>query len=226
MPARRRYPKRSRRMSRKSTLSRRAYSLAKKAYASTDQELKYVDAIFEDTPVVSYQSATAIQAFQMNQIGRGTSANERIGQQAKMISSYLQLSLEKAGGNANPTSEVRLALVYDREPNQVLPRAPQLWQDSGSTNVQTGLNQPIFMNNKFRWRVLWDIRLTLSDAYKQHLFIKKYKRLRSLPVRFTGTTGNAGQTSTGALWLFAISDITEGGAVPLLSGTHRLKFIG
>lgn len=224
MPYRKRRRRRRRRR-KKMGLSRAAYRLAKKAYASTDHELKYFDASFDEVPVVSFQSTTAQQVFQLNAVPRGTAASERIGQQLQMKGSYMQLTVEKNPNDVTAYTQLRLALVYDREPNQVAIRANALWDNSGFANTSIGMNQPRNLNDKYRFYVLWDQKITLSDAMTTAKFLVKFKKLHH-PTRYTGTAGTVGQTSTGVLWLFAISRITEGGNTPSISGIHRLRYVG
>lgn len=123
---------------------------------------------------------------------QGTSPTEHVGRSMKVVSLEYNLTSTFAATTVG-ASPIRLAIVYDRQPNAALPAATDVWQVD---NIGTMKN----LNNKKRFKILVDEKNNgISDAGPKSVYIHGYRKFRKpLETEFNNVNGGT------------IADITTG----------------
>lgn len=174
-------------------------------------EKKYIDV--SATPT----SSTTVAFVLLNGLVTGSTATSRLGQSIKMISVYPNLfwSINAAAA----TTYVRVIIFIDKQANGAAPAGNDLLVTS------TSVLSPLAIANSRRFKVLMDIRKTLSLNGNE---IVRYKRFRKLQTHVEFNTGNAGTIAdiqTNSLYLMHMSDQPAGMNVPTFSYNVRTRFI-
>ncbi len=198
-------------------------AIAVRALASTDQEQKFFDTALNDLQINN--TLTGQTFFVLNNIAQGVTNASRIGQKVKMTSLYWQLAFEKLPADTSLNGYIRFMIIYDRQTNSALPNWASVLELTGSGNPVTELMSPNNLDQSKRYRVLHDQRLYFSKDFIEGRIVKKYMKL-GLTTQYDGTGGGIGDISTGSLIFAATGHITTGGAVPVVSGVVRLRFVG
>jgi len=146
-------------------------------------------------------NTTAAQLLLCNAVDDGTLATQRVGRRITMTS----LEYRFAGAMATATtgsSPIRLTIVYDRQPNGVLPTAVQAF---AADSIYTQMN----LNNSKRFKVLVDELIPgIGTAGPQTFIIKGFRdftgkgRKPGLPAEFQSSNGDITDITTGAIVAF------------------------
>lgn len=179
----------------------------------------------------------------INLIGTGTDISNRIGRKVMLKSLTLNAiwrMYDPSDGNETPGSAstaptaVRIAIIWDKSPLGLYPALSQIFYpclDYAAGNSPLP-RSPLNLANRDRFRVLLDIRDTLSpggDSLRQY---DKYIKINKQTIFNDGSTSlNIGSIQTGALYLVALSDahdnqvdLTKVVFRPLLSYITRVRF--
>lgn len=169
---------------------------------------------FNNTPFINH----------VNEINQGTALIERIGVRAKMLAVLIKFAVKVQ------TSTViafgKLALVYDRQPQGVLPIANQIY-DAGTV---TG---PQVTNNRDRFEILWEKTFSLTGNTSGGLANLTGKSSMMIDERISfsrdtnwaqGTSGAIANTRTGALYLVSMGDSPPGFALEY-DGYHQTQYV-
>lgn len=146
-----------------------------------------------NTRIVAAQSAsTIVSIFNADQ---GTAPNEHVGRSVKAGSLAYNFTASFAATTAG-NSPVRLAIVYDRQPNASLPTVTDVWV---TDTIDTMPNK----NNKKRFKVLVDEKSEgLSAAGPSTLYLSGFRKFKNpLETYYNNTNGGT------------IADITTGSYV-------------
>lgn len=159
-------------------------------------ERKFIDS----TQAVAALGAAGI--ILVNGVATGTDYNNRIGRETAMKSIYLRLT---GSNTVDQTAALRIMLVYDKQPNGVLPAI---------TDVLTAADilSPNNLNNKDRFITLSDQDKQISTAGDRGFTHVVYKKV-GLPCQFSGTGATIASISTGAVYIILIPILTSSGAV-------------
>jgi len=162
----------------------RLVALASKAF-----ELKNFDAGSTARIVAAQTTATIVSLFQPDQ---GTAPNEHVGRSLKATSLEYNFQVSMAATSVGG-SAVRLAIVYDRQPNAALPAVGDVWQ---TDEIEAFRN----LNNQKRFKVLVDQKLDgVSTAGPTSLYNNGFRKF-SVPLETEFNNVNGG----------TIADITTG----------------
>lgn len=178
----------------------------------------------------------------LNLLGAGTDIFERIGRKVFCKSLLLNITwrLPDRPGDPPPGSpgplpaSIRTIVVWDKQPNGVDINIsdflkPVLNQTGTAAPCPTSPNN---LDNRDRFRTLWDCRDTLSpggDSLRQY---EKYIKINRETIFNNGTTSaEIGSVSTGALYVIFLSDLIDASADPtyiyyrpLVSFSSRFRF--
>lgn len=156
-------------------------------------EFKNFDAVNANRIVAAQTTATVVSIFNADQ---GTAPNEHVGRSVKVASLEYNFQVSAAATTAG-ASAIRLAIVYDRQPNAALPTTTDVWV---TDEIETMKNR----NNKKRFKILVDQKLEgiSATAGPASLYNSGYRRFRvPLETEYNNTNGGT------------IADITTGSYV-------------
>jgi len=150
--------------------------------------------------MITFNQTTA-NTLLCNAVDDGTLATQRIGRRITMTS----LEYRFAGAMAPTTtgaSPLRLTIIYDRQPNGVLPTAAQAF---AADSIHSMMN----LNNSKRFKVLVDeIIPGIGTAGPQEFIIKGFRdftgkgRKPGLPAEYQSSNGDITDITTGAIVAF------------------------
>jgi len=123
----------------------------------------------------------------LNPITSGATASDRIGRNVQLKSVLFRWNF-----STNNQYATRIVLIYDREPNLVLPDVSEIYASTGGT----GFNTPLNLANGNRFVILHD-EIVNPQWAGGNTAGKVYRKL-NLPMKFTNTSSTD------------ISTITEG----------------
>ncbi len=154
---------------------------------------------------------------QLTNIPIGDTVGARDGNQCKLISVYIRGNVRQ---NASATQTVcRFMLVLDKQTNGAIYTLAQLLNNvTADDNVVSPLN----LDNMYRFIVLWDKVITLSDTGSTVKFFKFYKKL-DLKLRFDAAAGTIADLTTNSLSIVRIGD--EATNLPTVTYSVRLRFV-
>lgn len=177
-------------------------------------EVKSIDINIPSTPIDN----AGTLATSLGSIIGGTNLSQRIGNQISVKSVYYQYVLNFGTGPV--PNAVRHLLVWDRQPNSILPPVTSVL-----ASFPAGadlLTSPMNLTNRDRFVVLVDERTTLSPNGDQ---IRICSGFRKINQRSTFATSAATLPSTGLFVSYFVSDETVLANEPLVYGTWRLRYI-
>ncbi len=223
MPFRRR--RRRRRRPKHRGTATKALTIARRAWAAVDKEIKFVDQFF--TAAAVPQPSTSVPSV-MNLLQEGVSQDQRIAEQATMKMIQLRLVFIKDGGNALPTTVVRALLVWDRQPNGALANVTNVLENPALVGGNEDVNIMSQHNaqTRLRFQYIFDKTFTLNDGHNEHRTFKWTVKLSNRKVQYNGPGAGIGQINTGALLFFVMGNVTDGGNVSAVSGQTRVWFTG
>ncbi len=165
------------------------------------------NAVANDTPSVRQLS---------NSIQGDTNAS-RNGNQIKLKSLYLQGSMQF---NSSATaSSFRILLVQDKQTNGAQYNTTDILQD---ITTQDNIVSPYNTDGKYRFRVLYDKKFTLSSSGKQIQLFKKYCKL-DMHIRYDGNAGTIADLSSNSISMIYYS--SEATNAPLFTYYIRSRFV-
>lgn len=171
-------------------------------------EKKYSDITFNTTVGTTPNVQT------LNALAQGTSAITRTGQSVKFVSNFIRFYITQNG--AATTTQVRLIMFMDRQPNSAGPGTTSLLADS------TNILSPLQIGNSKRFRVMFD-RLIRLDTNKLNAEVKLYRKLRFHTEFNTGNAGTIADITTNSLYVMMIAD--QNTNQPTISFWSRVRFI-
>lgn len=152
----------------------------------------------------------------LNDVVQGTTAITRIGRKILMKSLLVQGSASVA------TGQLRIVIVYDRQPNGVIANATDIFTSNTLMAAQN-------LDNRDRFITLADIfpfdqSENIMNPSNNNDSIVGWKRFikMNLETIYSGNAGTIGDITTGAL---LICTSTNGGAVIGETGLQRVRFI-
>lgn len=155
--------------------------------------------------------------YQLNEIGSGFYANQRLGQQVATKSCYYQLVINL--GSTPVPIVVRHILFWDKQP----PTAGALPTVTDLLATQPYITSPLNLNFRERFVVLAEDRVTLSPNGDQIKIIDGFRNINQLSTYVNSAV--AADVTTGCLSMFLVSDEPTGTDAPRFYGTWRVRFI-
>jgi len=172
---------------------------------------------FSDTNA-SGASLTTPQVILLNGLAQGTTVNTRIGNRVTFTVAQGRMSFYYNTTTSAPT--VRCMLVWDSQANSATATLAEVLQNSGGG---TNFLSPNNLNNRDRFKVLWDKSYQLNDQDGQRKTVKFYKKIKMVTT-YDGTTAGFGDISTGSLHMYIMSS-ESGATFPLVDYYFRVRFI-
>lgn len=156
---------------------------------------------------------------------------QRVGNTIKMKSLRIEGFIDPTGANTTltPPDRLRVAVVYDRQPNGAFPQYSDIWTSTSATGTTQSTSYDFTNPSNFdRFRVLRDMKIDLAPCGivtagvpslannpsqfvdTQHKYmVNMYIRLPNLESRFnTGTTGTISDIASGSLFMCVVTTNT------------------
>jgi len=190
-----------------------ALHLAKKAISMMNVEYKHHDVQISVTSVSQTPTIT-----QLTNIGQGDTSSTRDGDSIKITAIHLKgiVALHTSAA----TSQYRVMLILDKQTNGAIYNASDVLED---TTAVDNLISPLNLDNKYRFRVLMDKLITLSNGggnesvtWQRHIKLNQH-------IRFGGTAGTIADLNTYSLSLMVMSN--EPTNVPNHSIYSRIRYV-
>lgn len=172
-------------------------------------EKKYID-------IITNTTATQTGAFVLlNGCQTGTTAITRNGQSIKIVSIYIN-TLCSINTSAS-TTYIRAVLLLDKQPNGATPSQLDVFKNSSS------VLSPLNISNSKRFKILAELRTTLSINGREMSRMKRFKKCRIHVEYNTGNVGDITDINTNAIYLYYMSDQSVNN--PVFDFTSRVRFI-
>jgi len=189
-------------------------------YLTQTFALPVFDDIVGSDPLLSADATGGLSV--INAVNQGTTMYQRIGNKIQIKSIRFRGSFSASGSVTN-INEIRVALVYDRNPNGAYPLISDIFNDTGNidgaiTNANTTLRSSINMNNKERFLILRDEcrACTKNQDSGTQVFDWYIKRKLETSFKASSNPGAIGDITCGAIYLIAGAYAYTDGNVELI----------
>ncbi len=154
---------------------------------------------------------------QLTNIAQGDTGETRDGSQVKLSAFLLKFDI---CGNVNSTNTlVRVMLVWDKQTNQAIYGSGDLLEDTTDVLI---IQSPYNLDNKWRFKVLYDKVFRLSSASNNAISIKKYFKM-SRKIRFDNSTSAIADLTSGSLSLVFFGNQSTN--KPVITYFNRVRYI-
>lgn len=189
----------------KRTYSKKTFSKSY-LYAAKEPMVEKKDYTINPTAYNCPLTASFGNPVHLTPIPQGPGASERLGRGIRIKSVQIRLNTRATGGAAGQPSQIRYAIVYDRQANGTQPLATDIW--SGG-QFQSMMN----LGQSERYVILIDRITDSQQSSSQPISDKAYVKC-DLDQVWSGALGSAANCNTGTIWLFMAnnSDIAVGQA--------------
>lgn len=164
----------------------------------------------------------------LNGLSQGTDATTRIGRKVLMKSLLVRVtvSMTTLAAGTQPAGaiggQVRFLCIYDSQSNGAAPIASDILSQVTTDTVVSPMN----LNNRERFKILFDKYVTIDPQGPQSATLKCYKKF-NLPIIFNG--GNAGTIAdiqTGSIYILAAATCQATAAFNCeTNGYSRIRFL-
>lgn len=176
-------------------------------------ELKYSGASYSSVGA----DYTGTGLYLLNGIDQGTTNQTRVGNNLKIKSIYLRLTL-----STDVTTTYYIYLVYDKQPNKAAFTINNFIDAIGGNYLPWSQR-----NNEYKDRFVtlkkWmiDMNPNRASATIQRTFEKFVNIWKGVPCIYSGSGSTVGSITLGSIYLVIGTSSSTG---PTFSGTHRVKF--
>lgn len=192
--------------------------VASKALAYSKKALSMLNVEYKchDTQLSSLAITTVATIHALTNVAQGDTTNERDGNQMKITRNLLRYSV--VGGPADDTL-IRVMLVLDKQTNGALYAISDLLQDTSVTDI---IISPLNLDNKFRFRVLYDRVHSLSSEGKNSINVSKMFKM-GLRIRFDANDQMITDLTSYSLSFVAVAN--QATNTPNLTLFNRVRFV-
>ncbi len=190
----------------------KAYHMAKKALSMINVEYKFHDVVSS-----SATRNTQPTIIELSNIAQGDTDQTRDGAQIKVTS--LLLRLMSLRHTSSFTSMVRVMLVLDKQTNQAVYVNSDLIADITS---QDGIVSPLNLDNKYRFRVLFDKVIAIPSGHGCN-YTNVYLKDLDVKLRYDASTSAIADLTSNSLSLVLFSN--EPTNSPTTSHYVRLRYV-
>lgn len=163
----------------------------------------------------------------LNALTQGTDATNRLGRKILMKSIQLRLELtdQLAATGLQPAGilpgEYRIVVVFDTQTNGAAPAAADIFQSTPAAGLITPLN----LNNRERFKVVWDKVRHVDQSGPATAHVKLYKKCNYPVVFNAGNAGTVGDIQTGGLFICIATTLSATAAPGLQVNLYtRVRF--
>lgn len=178
-------------------------------------EVKDITHIQGDASAPSSISASGL-IFAVNDIPQGVTAGTRVGRSVSTNSVYYNYVLNFGTGEV--PNAIRHLLVWDRQSNGATPAVADVLLPTAPPLVA-----PMNLDNRERFVVLSDERVTLSPNGEMIRFCNDYRRINQKSTYDPDVITNI--PNTGGLFAYFFSDEVTADNQPTVYGTWRVRYV-
>lgn len=191
-----------------------AYTMAKKALSFLNPEFKFLDTVVTATAV----STTAVIT-QLTNLAQGDTDITRDGAQIRI--SAIRVNGFVVIEPTSVTTMFRLMLVLDNQTNGAIYTSAQLLADDTAGDA---IASPLNLDNKFRFRILWDQVINLVAGAENSIeHFSYFKMMPNLKIRYSANAGDITDLASKSLSLFMISN--DAVTTPSTTFNVRVRFL-
>ena len=182
--------------------------------------MKYSDTEI-DTMTLGYETDATLL---MNGIGTGTGVQERIGR--KILVRGIQLGIILDTPTTTGVSQaVRIVVVQDKQANGTACGWDDVFDDGTSGNNASTLTDPLNVENRFRFNILFDkiVNLQVQSAAPQNKTLKVYRKV-TIPVIYGGNGDEIDDINTNSIYLLVKNSVAAGTSSATIGGYTRIRY--
>lgn len=183
-------------------IASKALSMAKFLASVVNVEHKFKDTVFARTAIYSTPSISFITGTSQGDAQSGS----RNGDSIKLSSVNLRGMVTVPTGTAQTPRIVRIILINDKVSDGSAPALSDILDNSTLPNVYARYNPD---NAGARFKIMYDKRIVVS-ATTNAIKFGCYRKLRH-HLKYTGSTANQSDASTGHLYVLVVSDDNAAG---------------
>lgn len=127
-----------------------------------------------------------------------TGGSGRIGRKVRMVSHQFRYNFLKPSDDG--PSQVRIVIVYDRQPDGLTPTPTQVFNDDAFVS-------PLSLPNAERFEIIMDEVSESRQSTALNISGSRYRKMNH-DVLWSGTNGDVSALKTGGLWCFAAMNDT------------------
>lgn len=157
----------------------------------------------------------------LNEVVQGATSYNRIGAKIVIKSVHIRFNLVLDGASAK-TSNARVMVVHDHQPNGAYPVFSDILSDNISTIPDFGSSAN--MANKDRFTVLRNMFYNLSINGQRGVMVDEHIKCR-IETMYKSSTGTIGDITTGAIYLVAFADYSAAASYTQINDMQvRVRF--
>lgn len=183
-------------------MASKALSMAKFLASVINVEHKFKDTVFPRTAIYSTPSISFITGTAQGD----TQSGSRNGDSIKLTSVNIRGMVTVPTGTSQSPRIVRIMLINDKVSDGAVPALTDVLDNSTLPNVYARYNPD---NAGTRFKVLYDKRIVVS-ATTNAIKFTCYRKLKH-HLKYTGSTSNQSDASTGHLYVLVVSDDNAAG---------------
>lgn len=184
------------------SMAQKAFSMAKFLSSVINVEHKFKDTVFTRTSIYSTPSVSFITGTSQGDTQYGS----RNGDSIKLTSVNLRGMVVVPSGTSQTPRIVRIMLINDKVSDGAVPALTDVLDNTTLSNVYARYNPD---NAGARFKVLYDKRIVVSATTNAVKF-GCYRKLRH-HLKYTGSSANQSDASTGHLYVLVVSDDNAAG---------------
>ncbi len=192
--------------------ARKALTIARGVKRLINVEFKFFDATLTSVEVLSTP-----QLLQLTNILQGDGGSSRDGNQVKIVGNLLKYTCTM--DSAATTSQLRVLLVLDKQTNGVIAAAGDVLED---VTVFDGIISPYNLDNKYRFRILYDKVHLFQASGNRTIQGGKYIKMNER-IRYDGVAGTIADITSSSLFLMILSSTGANG--PDITFINRVRYV-
>lgn len=169
----------------------------------------------------TWNATTAVRFDLLNGLQQGLDAVNRIGREVNWKSFFCRYVVE-ANTTATNSRQVRLVLVWVKQPNGIALTALQLF------GTATPLMNNMFnLNSRGDFKILHDMNIVVSPpaGSPSAIYKKHYQKCQFNTIFNAGNAGTVADIDKGAYYLVSYSSTAVAGELPVISFQQRSRYL-
>lgn len=178
------------------------------------------------TTSINQDAHTSSTFILLNGTTRGSDADSnRIGRNIQCKSLQWRVAAQNETGNASNGGPLRFLLVWDKDPNGVLPAVTDVLETASTSSMTNMANKDRFVILHSEFKTVPSGNATVAVAANEStILFEGYKKLNHKTTYNAGNAGTIADIQHGALYSLVLSDIATGTADWNTDGRIRVRY--